>query len=160
LVFIQQVYRDYTVKEIGVDDDIKQASGKLRERMLVLSNKIEQFIEQYNASMTPACRELINQLGDCVLKVPQGRFFRTGKRRVVIGGVLHEKNEDELADFDGDESRDLENRMANESVLKLLRDHIIQENVSVKKAMGITDVTNNIFVSREYLKKQIKRMLG
>ena len=84
------------------------------------------------------------------------RFFRTGKKRIVVDGVLHEKNEEDLEDLDGEESRDLENRMASETVLKLLRDYIIQENLTVKKALGIFEVTNNIFVSRDYLKNQLK----
>lgn len=36
--------------------------------------------------------------------------------------------------------------------MRLLRDHIIKNNLHIKKALGIYEISSDIFVEREYLK--------
>ena len=59
-----------------------------------------------------------------------------------------------------DESRDLDNRMSGEKILRLLRDHIIKENITIRQAMGIHSITNEVMVKRDFLKDQIKKIVG
>ena len=39
-----------------------------------------------------------------------------------------------------DESRDLDNRMCGDAILRILRDYIIKENIHIKQAFGVEDI--------------------
>ena len=60
----------------------------------------------------------------------------------------------------GDESRDLDNRMCGEKIIRILRDYIMKENLRIKAAFGIDDITTDHYIDRDKLKDQIKAITG
>lgn len=60
----------------------------------------------------------------------------------------------------GDESRDLDNRMCGEKIIRILRDYIMKENLHIKAAFGIDDITTDHYIDRDKLKDQIKAITG
>ena len=50
--------------------------------------------------------------------------------------------------------------MSGDKVLRIMRDHIIKENVHIKDALGINNITSDYMVSRETLKDAIKKITG
>lgn len=59
-----------------------------------------------------------------------------------------------------DESRDVDNRMSGDKVLRILRDYIIKENLHIKEALSIKNITSDHMVGREELKDNIKKITG
>ena len=55
-----------------------------------------------------------------------------------------------------DESRDLANKLSNEKIIRILRDHIIKENKSVKSVFGVEHVSSDFFINKDELKDKIK----
>lgn len=64
------------------------------------------------------------------------------------------------ASLNMDESREVDNRMAGDKVLRILRDYIIKENMHIKDALGISNITTDYMISREQLKDSIKLITG
>ena len=162
LLFIENFFRDYTVKEIATDDDIKDVSTKLRERLLQMSNRLFDFYEQHGDKIRDNLFDYVEQINRTVRRLPTSRSFRMGKRRIVVDGVVVEKDEDDVdeAELEIDESRDLENRMCGENVLKVVRNYIISENITIRQALGIEHITNDVVLSRDFLKIKIKEITG
>ena len=114
--------------------------------------------------MKPEVHDLLVQINRAVQKIPHIRAFRIGKKRIIKEGVLveidvgvHNLSDDSL---NVDESRDVDNRMAGDKVLRILRDYIIKENLHIRDAMGIKNITSDHMVSREELKQNIKKITG
>lgn len=59
-----------------------------------------------------------------------------------------------------DESRDVDNRMSGDKVLRILRDHIIKENIHIRDALQIKNITSDHMVSRDVLRTAIKKITG
>mmetsp|Transcript_30174 Transcript_30174/g.46118 ORF Transcript_30174/g.46118 Transcript_30174/m.46118 type:complete len:117 (-) Transcript_30174:3991-4341(-) len=92
------------------------------------------------------------------------RAFRVGKRRVIKDGIITEVDDNNGERVDDslnlDESRDLDNRMCGDKVLRLLRDHIIQQNTHIKTALGVTSITSDVMMDKDVLKNKIKSIVG
>lgn len=163
--FVEKFYRDYSVKELA-NENIQEISSKIRERLLVMSNKIFGFIETHENYIKPNTIDMLYQINKAVQRIPHIRSFRMGKKRLVINGVAQEVDQDdeEAANMDEslnmDESRDLDNRMSSDKVLRALRDHIIKENTTVKHALGVEEITTDIMVDKDEMKNKIKKITG
>ena len=59
-----------------------------------------------------------------------------------------------------DESRDVDNRMSGDKVLRILRDYIIKENIHIRDALQIKNITSDYMVSRDVLRSAIKKITG
>lgn len=55
-----------------------------------------------------------------------------------------------------DESRDKDNKNKSDRVIRILRDHIIKENLTIKQTFGITNVSSDFFIDKDELKDKIK----
>jgi hypothetical protein len=93
------------------------------------------------------------------------RAFRVGKKRVIKDGVAVQLDEEEMQamldqSLNVDESRDLDNRMCGEKVLRILRDYIIKENKHIKEALNFKNITTDCLVDRDELKDTIKGITG
>ena len=58
------------------------------------------------------------------------------------------------------ESRDLDNRMCGEKIIRILRDYIMKENLHIKGAFGIVDITTDHYIDRDIMKDRIKAITG
>lgn len=133
--------------------------------MLAMANKIYGFIEVHDNYIRPDTLNMLNQFNIAVQKIPTIRAFRIGKKRIVKNGVVQEVDEDASEEaieesMNADESRDLDNRMCGDKILRILRDYIIKENLHIKDALGINFISSDIMVDRDVLKNQIKRITG
>jgi hypothetical protein len=50
--------------------------------------------------------------------------------------------------------------MCGDKVLRILRDHIIKENLHVKQALQVTSITSDFMVDRDWIKNKIKLITG
>jgi len=91
-MFIEQFYKDYSVAELN-DENIQQISVKIRERLLVMVNKIYSFWEAHEGYIRPSVFDLMQQINRAVVRIPQMRAFRVGKRRVIKDGIITEVDE-------------------------------------------------------------------
>lgn len=123
-----------------------------------MANKIFEFIDKHGEYIRPTTMSLLNVINTTILKLPPLRAFRIGKKRVLKDGKIveveieeapNDKNEEDQKE---DESRDLNNRLCGEKVMRLLRDHIIKNNLNIKKCLNINEISSDIFVDREFLK--------
>lgn len=73
--------------------------------------------------------------------------------------VAREEDNDEDNDL-ADESRDLDNRMCGEKIIRILRDYIMKEMLHIKQAFGINDITTDHWIDRDELKDKIKSITG
>jgi len=108
---------------------------------------------------------MLNQFNMAVQKIPTVRSFRIGKKRVVKNGVVVEVDEDASEEgieesVNADESRDLDNRMQGDKILRILRDYIIKENLHIKDALKINNISSDVMVDRDELKNNIKQITG
>lgn len=99
LYFVERFYRDYTIKELLVDADLKDITSKTRDRLLIMANKIAGFLDEHTDKIKGEVPDYLERISKTVLRMPQARAFRTGKRRIIINGVMHEKDENEEADL-------------------------------------------------------------
>ena len=136
---------------------------KIRDRLLAVANQIFLFIEAHEGYIKPDIFDLLREINKTVQRIPHIRAFRAGVRRVIENGkvVVAAKNENDLDPADlGDESRDLDNRMSGEKIIRILRDYIMKENLHIKGAFGIDDITTDHYIDRDKLKDQIKAITG
>lgn len=162
LIFIEQFYRDYSVRELD-DENMIDTTNKIRERLLALVNKIFVFVDQHESFMKTYVHSFLKHASRAIQRIPQLRDLRHGKKRVIKDGRIVEINENEElsnASLNMDESREVDNRMAGDKVLRILRDHIIKENIHIKDALGIDNITTDYMISREQLKDAIKKITG
>jgi hypothetical protein len=101
-----------------------------------MANKIYSFVETHEGFVKPGITDLLVQINLAVKRVPHARSFRVGKKRIIKDGILQDIDEEDNTDIDDslnvDESRDLDNRMCGDKVLRVLRDYIVKENMTVK----------------------------
>jgi hypothetical protein len=50
--------------------------------------------------------------------------------------------------------------MSGEKIVRILRDYIMKENLHIKQAFGIEDITTDLYVDRDQLKDKIKAITG
>jgi hypothetical protein len=151
IYFIEQFYRDYSVRELD-DENLIDSTCKIRERLLALANKIFQFVDQHESFMKPYVHEFLKQANRAIQRLPHSRAFRVGKKRILKDGRIHEKdenNDDSEQSLNVDESRDVDNRMSGDKVLRIMRDYIIKENMHIKEALQIDGITSDAMISRE-----------
>jgi len=130
-----------------------------------MANKIFSFVEVHNEYIRSNTFEMLNQFNMAVQKIPTVRSFRIGKKRVVKNGVVVEVDEDASEEgieesVNADESRDLDNRMQGDKILRILRDYIIKENLHIKDALKINNISSDVMVDRDELKNNIKQITG
>jgi DNA-binding phage protein len=57
-----------------------------------------------------------------------------------------------------DESRDVDNRMCGDKIMRELRDKIIKDSLHIKDALGVSFISSDTMISREDLKNAIKKL--
>jgi hypothetical protein len=163
LCFIENFYRDYSVKDLD-DENMAAITVKIRDRLLQLTNKIFTFVDQHESHIKPYVHDFLKQANRAIQRIPHLRAFRVGKKRVLKDGKLIEIADNDIENSDQslnmDESREVDNRMSGDKVLRILRDYIIKENIHIKDAFGINNITTDNMVSREVLKDAIKKITG
>ena len=99
-----------------------------------------------------------------VQRIPQQRSFRIGKKRIIKEEIVKEVADDDEQALDEslniDESRDLDNRMCGDKILRILRDYIIKENIHIRTAFGVENITQDKPIYTEDLKNKIKSITG
>ena len=127
-----------------------------------MANKIFQFIDTHGAYIKENTRDMLHNLNAAVQKIPHQRAFRVGKKRVIKDGLVQEIDDEQANEQDEslnvDESRDVDNRMSGDKVMRLLRDLIIKENLHIRDALGINCITSDYMIPRETLKDAIKKI--
>ena len=104
-------------------------------------------------------------MNKAIQQIPHLRNFKVGQKTIIKDNKIQVVNDDEenlsLDDsLNIDESRDLDNRMSGDKILRILRDYIIKENITIRAALGIRNITNEVMISKDYLKDQIKKIVG
>lgn len=127
-----------------------------------MANKIFQFIDTHGVYIKENTKDMLHHLNAAVQKIPHQRAFRVGKKRVIKDGLVQEIDDEQANEQDEslnvDESRDVDNRMSGDKVMRLLRDHIIKENLHIRDALGINCITSDYMIPRETLKDAMKKI--
>ena len=89
------------------------------------------------------------------MRVPNIHSFRIGKKKKVDNGDEVEEVSQEES-LNQDESRDQDHKMCAERVTRILRDHIIKENITIKQCFGVTHVSSDFYIDKDELKDKIK----
>jgi hypothetical protein len=66
-------------------------------------------------------------------------------------------------DVDDDEARnagDVDNRMSREKIIRIIRDHIMRENITIREAIGLEDDHEGVKADLDPLKEAVKRVTG
>lgn len=50
--------------------------------------------------------------------------------------------------------------MCGERVLRIIRDYIIKENLHIKQAMELNEITSDVMIDRDVLRRTIKKITG
>lgn len=160
ITFIENFYRDYSVRELE-DSKMIQITTMIRERLLAIANKIFTFVDTHESHIKPYVHNLLNMMNKAILKIPHIRTFIGSKKVLKDGKMLDQAGLSQYDDnYNVDESRDVDNRMNGDKVLRLLRDYIIKNSTSIKDALPIQGISSDHMVNRDTLKVAIKNITG
>jgi hypothetical protein len=153
LVFIANLYKHYTVRELD-DLYLAETTCKIREALLTLAFRICEYVDSYdnndkNSFMQPFVQDLLFQLNQAVQTMPD---------RAMLRGE-HGK-QDEADEEEAKNANDVDNRMSREKIIRIIRDHIMRENITIKEGLGLKDDHEGERADQDVLKEGIKRVCG
>ena len=149
LVFIENLYRDYTVREMDFKQ-FREITGAIRETLLRFANKVCKFVDSFDSFIKEETQELLFQTNLAVQKIPLRSAFKGDARRRL------EADQDEEEGLNAD---DVDNRMSRDKIIRILRDFVIQENAPAREALDLRPDEENM-VDKDVFKECIKRITG
>ena len=90
------------------------------------------------------------------MRLPNIHAFRVGKAKKVDKGEDESEEESVQESLNADESRDQDHKMCSERVIRIIRDYIIKDNISIKQCFGFEHISSDFYIDKDELKDKIK----
>lgn len=146
-VFIENVYKYYAVREMD-DNFMIEVTCKIRESLLNLAYQVCNYVDSYDSYVQPFVQDLLFQLNQAVQTIPERAMFRI------------DQSKEELDDDEAKNAGDVDNRMSREKIIRIIRDHIMRENIPIREAIGLEVSHEGMKADLDTLKEAIKRVTG